>query len=82
MNIFQLKVDIIYFLHKLRKPSTLKKFINFKQTENEKKFRLEQLRALDNGIPIDVVYTQNSPIGVDTMDDFMEIKKIMEYKKD
>ena len=23
----------------------------------------------------------NSPIGVDTMDDFMEIKKIMEYKK-
>ena len=47
--------------------STLKKFINFKQTENEKKFRLEQLRALDNGIPIDVIYTQNSPIGVDTM---------------
>ena len=62
--------------------STLKKFINLKQTENEKKFRLEQLRALDNGIPIDVMYTQNSPIGVDTMDDFMEIKKIMEYKKD
>ena len=62
--------------------STLKKFINFKQTENEKKFRLEQLRALDNGIPIDVMYTQNSPIGADTMDDFMEIKKIMEYKKD
>ena len=62
--------------------STLKKFINLKQTENEKKFRLEQLRALDNGIPIDVIYTQNSPIGVDTMDDFMEIKKIMEYKKD
>ena len=62
--------------------STLKKFINLKQTENEKKFKLEQLRALDNGIPIDVIYTQNSPIGVDTMDDFMEIKKIMEYKKD
>ena len=62
--------------------STLKKFINLKQTENEKKFRLEQLRALDNGIQIDVMYTRNSPIGVDTMDDFMEIKKIMEYKKD
>ena len=61
---------------------TTLEFINLKQTENEKKFRLEQLRALDNGIPIDVVYTQNSPIGVDTMDDFMEIKKIMEYKKD
>ena len=61
---------------------TLKKFINLKQTENEKKFRLEQLRALDNGIQIDVMYSQNSPIGVDTMDDFMEIKKIMEYKKD
>ena len=61
---------------------TLKKFINLKQTENEKKFSLEQLRALDNGIPIDVIYSQNSPIGVDTMDDFMEIKKIMEYKKD
>ena len=48
----------------------------------KKKFRLEQLRALDNGIQIDVMYTQNSPLGVDTMDDFMEIKKIMEYKKD
>ena len=40
------------------------------------------IRDRDNGIQIDVVYTQNSPIGVDTMDDFMEIKKIMEYKKD
>ena len=70
------------FDEKTTEISTLKKFINLKQTENEKKFRLEQLRALDNGIPIDVMYTQNSPIGVDTMDDFMEIKKIMEYKKD
>ena len=37
------------------KVSILKKFVKLNQTKNEKKYRLEQLRALDNQINIDVV---------------------------
>jgi len=58
----------------------LKRFISFKQSENEIKNRLEQLRALDNNININVALAKSSPIGVDTEEDFMAIKKIMEYK--
>ena len=59
---------------------TLKKFISFDQTKNEKKSRLEQLRALDNKININVAQAKTSPIGVDTKEDYLAIKKIMEYK--
>ena len=58
----------------------LKKFISFKQSQNEIENRLEQLRALDNNININVALAKSSPIGVDTKEDFMAIKKIMEYK--
>ena len=58
----------------------LKKFISLKQSQNEIKNRLEQLRALDNNININVALAKSSPIGVDTEEDFMAIKKIMEYK--
>ena len=59
---------------------TLKKFVSLKQSENEIKDKLEQLRALDNNISINVALAKFSPIGVDTMEDFVAIKKIMEYK--
>ena len=59
---------------------TLKNFVSFNQSENEIKNRLEQLRALDNGIKINVALAKSSPIGVDTEEDFVAIKKIMEYK--
>ena len=62
------------------KVSILEKFINLDQTKNEIENRLEQLRAIDNGIKINVALTTNSPIGVDTKEDFLAIKKIMEYK--
>ena len=58
----------------------LKRFISLKQSENEIQNRLEQLRALDNNININVALAKSSPIGVDTEEDFMAIKKIMEYK--
>ena len=58
----------------------LKKFITFKQSQNEIKNRLEQLRALDNNIKINVALAKSLPIGVDTEEDFIAIKKIMEYK--
>ena len=61
------------------KVSTLEKFVNLKQTKNEISQKLEQLRALDNNISIDVVLAKTSPIGVDTNEDYLEIKKLMEY---
>ena len=60
--------------------NTLKKFVALKQSSNEIKNKLEQLRALDNGLKINVALAKSSPIGVDTEEDFVAIKKIMEYK--
>ena len=60
--------------------STLKKFTNLDQTENEKKYNLEQLRAMDNNISISVSFASSKVIGVDTKQDYMELKKILEYK--
>ena len=59
---------------------TLKKFVSFTQTQNEIENKLEQLRALDNDININVAFAKDSPIGVDTEEDFLAIKNIMEYK--
>ena len=59
---------------------TLKNFVSFDQSVNELKNKLEQLRALDNNIKINVALAKSSPIGVDTEEDFLAIKKIMEYK--
>ena len=62
------------------KTSILKKFIKLKQSSNEISLKLEQLRAIDNNIKIDVVFANSVPGGVDTNEDYMEIKKLMEYK--
>ena len=59
---------------------TLKNFVSYNQSSNEIKNKLEQLRALDNNIKINVALAKSSPIGVDTQEDFVAIKKIMEYK--
>ena len=62
------------------KVSTLEKFVNLKQSKNEMDQNLEQLRAIDNNFEINVILANSSPIGIDTEEDFMEIKKIMNYK--
>jgi 3-deoxy-manno-octulosonate cytidylyltransferase (CMP-KDO synthetase) len=59
---------------------TLEKFISLEQSQNEIENNLEQFRALDNGIKINVALAKDAPIGVDTEEDFVAIKKIMEYK--
>ncbi len=59
---------------------TLKKFVSFDQSKNELNNKLEQLRALDNDIKINVALATKSPIGVDTKQDYLAIKKIMKYK--
>ncbi len=62
------------------KTEILKKFIKLKQSKNEINNRLEQLRAMDNGIKINVALAKFAPIGIDTMEDYLALKKIMEYK--
>ncbi len=59
---------------------TLKKFVELNQSKNEIENRLEQLRALDNNIKINVALANSSPIGVDTEEDYLALKKNMEYK--
>ena len=59
---------------------TLKKFVELDQSKNEIDNRLEQLRALDNDIEINIALASSSPIGVDTKEDYLALKKIMEYK--
>ncbi|MDB3946615.1 3-deoxy-manno-octulosonate cytidylyltransferase [Candidatus Pelagibacter sp.] len=59
---------------------TLKKFVRLNQSKNEIENRLEQLRALDNNIDINVALAASSPIGIDTEEDYLALKKIMEYK--
>ena len=76
------KLDNIYhhigiYIYKV---TTLQKFVNLKQSPNEISLKLEQLRALDNNIKIDVIFANSIPVGVDTNEDFLEIKKLMEYK--
>ena len=59
---------------------TLERFVKLNQTKNEIEQKLEQLRALDNNIKINVSLAKSPPIGVDTKEDYMALKKIMEYK--
>ena len=58
----------------------LKNFVELAQSKNEIENRLEQLRALDNKIKINVALANKAPIGVDTEEDYLALKKIMEYK--
>ena len=76
------KLDNIYhhigiYIYKV---PILKKFISLNQSFNEINLKLEQHRALDNNIKIDVIFANSSPVGVDTNEDYIEIKKLMEYK--
>ena len=62
------------------KVNALEKLVGLKQTKNEIENNLEQLRALDNKLKINVALAKSSPIGVDTKEDYLALKKIMEYK--
>ena len=53
----------------------LDKFTNLDISINEKKYKLEQLRAIDNGISIKVVLTDRVNKGIDTLEDIRELKK-------
>ena len=56
----------------LFKYSVLKKFVNLKKSKNEIKERLEQLRAIDNNMKIDVLLANYFSSGIDTKKDLEE----------
>jgi 3-deoxy-manno-octulosonate cytidylyltransferase (CMP-KDO synthetase) len=69
-----------YFKHlgfyAYRKPA-LERFCALPESSLERSERLEQLRFLENGIPIWVAETPYDTIGVDTEDDLRRVEKIL-----
>lgn len=63
------------------KRAALEKFVTLSPSEGEKLERLEQLRALENGLTIGVVKTETVPLGVDTMEDLEKARKILADRK-
>jgi 3-deoxy-manno-octulosonate cytidylyltransferase (CMP-KDO synthetase) len=49
--------------------AALERFVNLPPSPNEKRENLEQLRAMDDGMRIDVTVVDSVPLGVDTPED-------------
>jgi len=74
------KVTPAYFKHlgfyAYRKPA-LDRFVGLPESSLEKAERLEQLRFLENGIPIHVGETPFDTVGVDTEDDLRRVESLL-----
>lgn len=66
----------IYAYHR----DTLEKFVSLPESPLEKCEKLEQLRALENGIRIYVVIADCESIGVDTPEDLETVKKFLKAR--
>lgn len=55
----------------------LERFVTLPESSLERAERLEQLRFLENGIPIYVAETAYDSIGVDTEEDFQRVMKLL-----
>jgi 3-deoxy-manno-octulosonate cytidylyltransferase (CMP-KDO synthetase) len=66
-------------LYAYRKPA-LDKFVNLSESFLEKSERLEQLRFLENGIPIYVGETPYDSVGVDTEEDLRRVIEILKMR--
>ena len=56
------------------------RYVSLKRSKLEIERKLEQLRALENQMKIEVGYIEDYPLSVDTERDLEEIKKIMQIK--
>ena len=57
--------------------TSLKKFVNFTPSPLEKSEKLEQLRALENGMSIFAVIADKFPISVDVVEDLDEARRVI-----
>ena len=60
---------------------TLQRFVSLPEGNLERCEKLEQLRALENGIRIKVIETQKSGIGIDTPDDLKRAEEFIRQRK-
>ena len=63
-------------LYAYRRPA-LERFVGLPPSENEKRERLEQLRALDAGMRIDIAVVKTVPLGVDTPEDLDKARAML-----
>jgi 3-deoxy-manno-octulosonate cytidylyltransferase (CMP-KDO synthetase) len=66
-------------LYAYRKPA-LDRFVTLRESSLEKSERLEQLRFLENGIPIYVGETPHDSVGVDTEEDLQRVIEILQRR--
>ena len=58
----------------------LMRYVSLKRSKLELERKLEQMRALENSMIIHSGYINSSPLSVDTKNDLVEVRKIMEKK--
>ena len=56
---------------------SLKKFVYLSPSKNEKKLKLEQMRAIDANMTIGVSYIKEVPLSVDTKEDLFYVEKLI-----
>jgi 3-deoxy-manno-octulosonate cytidylyltransferase (CMP-KDO synthetase) len=57
--------------------AALERFVKLAPSANEQREKLEQLRALDAGMRIDVAIVKGVPLGVDTPDELAKARKML-----
>jgi 3-deoxy-manno-octulosonate cytidylyltransferase (CMP-KDO synthetase) len=57
--------------------AALERFVKLPPSANEQRERLEQLRALDNGMRIDIALVKSVPHGVDTPEDLEKARRML-----
>jgi 3-deoxy-manno-octulosonate cytidylyltransferase (CMP-KDO synthetase) len=57
--------------------AALERFVKLPPSDNERRERLEQLRALDAGMRIDIAVVNSVPLGVDTPDDLAKARAML-----
>ena len=60
--------------------TALDKFVSWPESSLERSERLEQLRFLENGVPIYVAETPFDTIGVDTEEDLRRVEEILQRR--
>lgn len=57
--------------------AAIERFVKLPPSANEQRYRLEQLRALDAGMRIDVAVVKSAPLGVDTPEELAKARALL-----